>query len=353
MRFQLGSVHRPVSADEASSSSAKWRLSPHMPLPAEALVWEANQQPARRFTSDQVEELSDPLAALNHLVTEAINLSRPDQTWVGFINYDLGREFEKLPIAATDDLHVPLYAFTLHSPDENRPPFAWRVARQPTAIRLGSTFRRDEYVKAVARVIEYIRAGDAFQVNLSQRFTVRQPAPPGVIYDRLCTPVPAAFGALLDYGDFALISNSPELFFRVIPLPDGRRKITTQPIKGTRRLGPGMGQELRDSHKDQAELTMIVDLERNDLGRICEIGSVKVSQDRTIVEFPTLYHAMASIEGILRPEVTFVDILRAMFPGGSITGAAKFERWRLSKNLSRSAAAPTAARSGASRRMGP
>src|SRR5690606_5837014 len=118
---------------------------------------------------------------------------------------------------------------------------------------------------------------------------------------------------------FALVSNSPELFFHVTP--DGR--IATRPIKGTRPRAPGMAKELQQSIKDQAELNMIVDLERNDLGRICQIGSVRVTEPRAIEAHPTVYHGAATIEGQLRPGIGFVDVLRAIFPGGSITGAPK------------------------------
>ena len=199
--------------------------------------------------------------------------------------------------------------------------------------RVQSTFTAAGYRSAVEQVLEYIRAGDVFQVNLSQRFTVAQPAPASAIYDRLRATAPAAYGALLDFGDFALICNSPELFFRVVPLPDGRRKIVTRPIKGTRPLGPGMEEQLHRSIKDRAELNMIVDLERNDLGRICEIGSVNVTQPRAIEAHPTVYHGVATIEGILRPEITFVEILRAMFPGGSITGAPKIRAMEIIDEL--------------------
>ena len=188
-------------------------------------------------------------------------------------------------------------------------------------------------MRAVERTREYIAAGDVFQVNLSQRFTVGQTASAGEIYERLRGASPASYGALLDFGDFALICNSPELFFRVTLLPDGTRKIVTRPIKGTRPRLAGMEMELLHSEKDAAELNMIIDLERNDLGRICEVGSVKVTQGRTIEAHPTVYHGVATIEGILRPEVGFVEILRAMFPGGSITGAPKIRAMEIIDEL--------------------
>jgi anthranilate/para-aminobenzoate synthase component I len=133
----------------------------------------------------------------------------------------------------------------------------------------------------------------------------------------------------LDFGDFGLISNSPELFLRVTP----DRRVITRPIKGTRPRLPGMEIELRDSLKDQAELNMIIDLERNDLGRVCEVGSVRVSEPRSIEAHPTVYHGVATVEGKLRPEVTFVDLLRATFPGGSITGAPKIRAMQIIEEL--------------------
>jgi para-aminobenzoate synthetase component 1 len=111
------------------------------------------------------------------------------------------------------------------------------------------------------------------------------------------------------------------------------RRITTRPIKGTRALLAGMDEQLRNSLKDQAELNMIVDLERNDLGRVCTIGSVKVIEPRAIEAHPSVYHGVATIEGMLREDVTFLDLLRAMFPGGSVTGAPKIRAMEIIDEL--------------------
>src|SRR5205814_3324409 len=126
-------------------------------------------------------------------------------------------------------------------------------------------------------------------------------------------------------GQLDLISNSPELFLRVTR----DRRVITRPIKGTRPRAPGMEQELRRSSKDQAELNMIVDLERNDLGRVCQIGSVKVTEPRVIEAHPTVYHGAATIEGVLRRDVALVDLFRATFPGGSVTGAPKIRAMQI------------------------
>jgi para-aminobenzoate synthetase component 1 len=151
---------------------------------------------------------------------------------------------------------------------------------------------------------------------------------------------PATYGALLDYGTHALVCNSPELFLRVTRLPDGNRRVVTRPIKGTRPRGAGMDEQLRRSAKDEAELNMIVDLERNDLGRVCAIGSVKVTQPRAIEAHPTVYHGVATVEGILRPDVTFAGLLRATFPGGSVTGAPKIRAMEIIDELEPSRRGP-------------
>src|SRR5262249_3969737 len=161
------------------------------------------------------------------------------------------------------------------------------------------------------------------------RFSVASTAKPQAIYNYLRAHSPAAFGALLEYDDHALICNSPELFLRVTP----DRRVITRPIKGTRPRSAGMDIELRESAKDQAELNMIVDLERNDLGRVCEIGSVRVTEPRAIEAHPTIYHGVATVEGKLRPDATFLDLLRATFPGGSITGAPKIRAMQIIEEL--------------------
>jgi anthranilate/para-aminobenzoate synthase component I len=186
----------------------------------------------------------------------------------------------------------------------------------------------------VRKALDYIAGGDIFQVNLAQRFTALLVESPSVIYERLQHLSPARYGAYLSYSDHALLCNSPELFLKVArDDATGRRIITTRPIKGTRPVAPGMEAQLRDSLKDQAELNMIIDLERNDLGRVCEIGSVRVTQPRTIERHPTVYQGAATIAGVLREDVTFVDLVRATFPGGSITGAPKIRAMQIIDEL--------------------
>jgi anthranilate/para-aminobenzoate synthase component I len=278
------------------------------------------------------EEWADPLEAFAYMEA-SVKEPWPDGRWVGYLSYDLGRLFETIPSVARNQPALPLFAFTYHSNHDNHLRCLFEKQFDTTSAPLRSNFTRPAYEDAVRRAIDYIRAGDVFQVNLSQRFSCGLREHPRAIYDRLRAASPAAYGAYLDYGHLALICNSPELFFRVTPQPDGTHKIVTRPIKGTRPRLPGMEATLRESIKDQAELNMIVDLERNDLGRICEIGSVKVTQPREIEAHPTVYHGVATIEGTLRPDVTFLDILRATFPGGSITGAPKIRAMEIIEAL--------------------
>jgi para-aminobenzoate synthetase component 1 len=191
-------------------------------------------------------------------------------------------------------------------------------------IELRSTFTHRGYLSAVARVREYILAGDIFQANLSQRFEAPLREEPWSLYRRLRRMNPAAFGAYMDCGDFQVLSVSPERFLRLT----GAR-VETRPIKGTRPRGLGpmhdalLGQVLTESDKDRAENVMIVDLLRNDLSRVCRPGSVRVPELFSLEHHPTVHHLVSTVVGELEPGADAVALLRATFPGGSITGAPK------------------------------
>ncbi|MHC4994665.1 MAG: anthranilate synthase component I family protein, partial [Planctomycetota bacterium] len=169
---------------------------------------------------------------------------------------------------------------------------------------------------------------DIFQANLAQRFDTTFVGDPRELFARLATVSPAWYGAYLELpSGRRLLSTSPELFLRV----DGRH-VTTRPIKGTRPAA-GDPNELRRAEKDTAELNMIVDLMRNDLGRVCEYKSVRVTQPRTIESHPTVHHGVATIEGDLHPSMDTVDLLRATLPGGSVTGAPKIRAMQIIDEL--------------------
>jgi para-aminobenzoate synthetase component 1 len=195
-----------------------------------------------------------------------------------------------------------------------------------TDIGLRSTFTHRGYVDTVRRVKDYIVAGDIFQANLSQRFQTGWTEPPFELYRRLRRRNPAPFAAYLGYGELAVLSASPERFLR---LHEDRRHIETRPIKGTRPRGLGpmhdaaLGRALAESEKDQAENVMIVDLLRNDLSRVCRPGTVRVPELFALEHHPTVHHLVSTVVGEIQPGAGAVELIRAAFPGGSITGAPK------------------------------
>ena len=189
---------------------------------------------------------------------------------------------------------------------------------------LHSNFTREGYLRAVQTAREYIIAGDIFEVNLSQRFDADLAIPPYKLYQRLRRINPAPFASYLNFDRVTVVSASPERFLRL-----KGDWVQTRPIKGTRRRGANpaedeaLARELQNSIKDRAENVMIVDLERNDLGRVCRYGTVKVTELWLLEVFPTVFHLTSTIEGRLRPDKTRIDLLKTCFPGGSITGAPK------------------------------
>ena len=197
-----------------------------------------------------------------------------------------------------------------------------------------SNFCEDGYLRAVQRAIEYIGAGDVFQVNLSQRLLAPARDDSMALYRRLRRCNPAPFAGYFDAGEFQIVSASPERFLRV-----RQREVETRPIKGTRpRYGDAAVDraaeaELLASEKDRAENVMIVDLMRNDLARVCEARSVRVGQLCGVEAYRHVLHLVSSVHGRLRDGRSLVDLLRAAFPGGSITGAPKIRAMEIIAEL--------------------
>jgi para-aminobenzoate synthetase component 1 len=201
-----------------------------------------------------------------------------------------------------------------------------------------SNFSRAGYERAVRQAIEHIHAGDCFQINLSQRLLTPLRESPLEIYGRLRRTNPAPFGAYFDAGDFQIMSASPERFLSL----SSTGEVCTRPIKGTRRRGGGTPEEefaLQDdllrSEKDRAENVMIVDLMRNDLGRVCEYGSIHVTKLCELETYATVHHLVSEVRGQLRAELRAADLLRAAFPGGSVTGAPKIRAMQIIGELER------------------
>lgn len=203
-----------------------------------------------------------------------------------------------------------------------------------TAAPVGLGDPPGRYQAGVRRVLDYLAAGDVFQVNLSRLLEAKGDFDPLDLYERLSRRSPAPYAALIGAPGGWLIGSSPELFYAT----RGRR-IVTRPIKGTRPRGSSAAEDRRSladlaaSAKERAELAMIVDLERNDLGRVCEYGSVRVREPGAIESYAQVHHRVATIEGRLRVDVRLMDVVRAMFPGGSITGAPKIRAMEIIDEL--------------------
>lgn len=182
----------------------------------------------------------------------------------------------------------------------------------------------DEYARALKKLLDYLIDGHVYVTNFTGTLTVDCPCPPYTFFSRLRRDNPSPFGAYLQYDSYQIISASMERLLHI-----NGSQIETRPIKGTRRRGKtaaedaALRKELSESQKDRSELLMIVDLERNDLNKICEPGSVAVPNLFSVEDYASVFHLVSAVTGTLRPEQTAIDALTALFPGGSITGAPK------------------------------
>jgi aminodeoxychorismate synthase component I len=271
----------------------------------------------------------DPIAAIARFLDAETSAGR---TVIGALSYDL-RPWIEPRAGAASRARWPLAV--LHAYDRVRTFDEAATTSQADLerVRLGAprpSLDRAAYRRRFARVHEALRDGEIYQANLAIAFDAMLDGSAAALYRRLSASHPVPFGAYLDLGDVQLLSNSPELFLE-------RRgdRIATRPIKGTRRRGRDaaedrrLREELANDAKERAEHLMIVDLERNDLGRIAAIGSVRVDEFARVVTFGTLHHLESTVSARLRPDVRTEDVLRATFPGGSITGAPKIRAMQL------------------------
>jgi anthranilate synthase component I len=216
------------------------------------------------------------------------------------------------------------------------PKAAGRSARKSPPLKVASNFRRSEYLAAVKKCKNYIRAGDIFQVVLSQRFSAKTKAAPFDIYRELRALNPSPYLFFLQMNDIHVVGSSPEMLVKV-----QGRDVFYRPIAGTLPRGKDEAEDLRlekqmlASEKERAEHIMLVDLGRNDLGRVCEYGSVKVEQLMTVERFSHVMHLVSSLRGKLREEVDCFDALMACFPAGTVSGAPKVRAMEIIEELER------------------
>ena len=289
---------------------------------------------------------------------------------IGYLGYDLGRRIERLPQHSRDDIGLPdarvgLYAWALvtdhqlgssqlvfhphlEAAERQRLLALFEADEAPAPLppfRLHAGFRpdlsREQYRQALERVQSYILAGDCYQVNYTQRFRAPCSGAPWQAYLALRAACPTPFAGYLGLGEGAILSLSPERFIRM-----HRRQVETRPIKGTRPRGrtpaedAANAEELLASPKDRAENLMIVDLLRNDLGRVAKLGSVKVPVLFGLESYATVHHLVSVVTAELDEGRSAVDLLRAAFPGGSVTGAPKIRAMEIIAELEPTARGP-------------
>ncbi len=321
---------------------------------------------------------ADPFDMLRILLTIYRREPRPNlppflSGGIGYLSYEMGRHLERLPSTTVDDLGLPecyfvfyrsvlaydharaVYTlFSLEFPTEETAPKgsnhqetfrrvragveqggpdkAWRASTLP--VDLKSHFSRTEYVQAIQRILRYIEEGDIYQVNLSQRFHTPYDGDALGLFLRLFEINPAPFFAYLNPGPFQIISSSPERFLNL-----KGQEIETRPIKGTLPRGttPKQDQvnrqELLQSEKNRAELAMITDLLRNDIGRVSDYGTVRVEDAARLEAYTNVFHLVSIVTGKMAPGKDLVDLLRATFPGGSITGCPKIRSMEIIDKL--------------------
>jgi para-aminobenzoate synthetase component 1 len=301
---------------------------------------DADGRPARRFVADPF-DAAEAFLAEHGCTLGAPVAPRPRPRVIGFFGYDLARAIERLPGgsprgADAPDLWLAAYDAVARW---DRDGTCELVGDEPARARLGDALgcparpslppsfgplvADDDgahHVARVERVRDYLAAGDVYQVNLARRHVAPVVAPGDALalYARLAEVAPAPYGALIEADGATIVSGSPERFLARV----GDR-VETRPIKGTRARELGAAAALAASEKDAAEHLMIVDLERNDFGRIAELGSVSVDELGYVIELPALHHKVSRVSAVPRGDVGYARLLRATFPGGSITGAPK------------------------------
>jgi para-aminobenzoate synthetase component 1 len=265
---------------------------------------------------------------------------RLDKVWVVSTGSQVDGSRNEKAALQKRDWWTTLLASSLKSDEERGQPCpstmasGSKLAGNAARIPVTSTLDRERFLSLVRRAQEYIRAGDIYQVNLAHRLETNSTFPGWETFRALNAVSPAPFSGCLDCGDFQIASTSPEMFLRL-----SGRHARTRPIKGTRPRSSDpmrdaqLTYELQTSAKEMSELVMITDLLRNDLGRVCEFGSVQVPELVRLERFPHVQHLVSTVEGTLRPGVTHFDAFSKCFPGGSITGAPKIRAMEIIDEL--------------------
>jgi para-aminobenzoate synthetase component 1 len=287
---------------------------------------------------------------------------------IGYFTYDYGRKYENIKSRHQDSVQMPEACFCFYDQYiiedlEKREVYLisngkteqsaeeWKELKRKIetnfaaqafpgqsakACPVETSFTEKEYEQAVEKTVDYIRQGDVYIMNMTQQFRMKSSQDPYQVFLRLRTQNPSPFGGYFQYGSCQIVCASPERFLKI---QDGQ--VETRPIKGTRKRGAtpeedaALKRELQESEKDRSELLMIVDLERNDLNRVCVPGSVRVTEHFQVEAYATVFHLVSTVVGQMQEGKTAMDVIEAAFPGGSITGAPKIRAMEIIDELER------------------
>ena len=293
-------------------------------------------------SANRLEEIPSVFARIEAALADGLHVA-------GFFSYECGYHFQP-GLADTDSSRVlPLVWLGIYDK-----PFVFDHAqgwvKQPPVLSLSQTrepkitapaslnleITKEEYCKNILKIKEYIAAGDTYQVNFTDRVSFQTHTSPEILFEELCNEQPTAYSAFMNVGGCYILSFSPELFFRI-----DEKRIVTRPMKGTMPRGPDINDDaramsrLRNDEKNRSEHVMIVDLLRNDLGRICSAGSVQVQDLFSVEKYQHLLQMTSTIAGILRPNIGLYEIFQSLFPSGSVTGAPKIRTMQIIRELER------------------
>jgi len=322
-----------------------------------------------RCFKGEEEYLGDTFEELNKIIKEYAMENNTDLPFVsggiGYFSYDLAREVEELPNIARDDIDIPhcYYNFydniiildnlekrayisalgILKSQKDSIKDIVDRIQNGNKIVyekigfiknKFTSSFEKSNYINTVSKVRAYIKSGDIYITNLTQRFSCSISKSAYGIYKDLRHINPAPFAALMNFGDFNIICSSPERFLCIKD-----RMVETRPIKGTMPRSLNTVEDMKNknilinSEKDKSELLIVVDLERNDLSKVCKPSSVKVTELFKLEEYSTVFHLVSTIIGELKETVSPLECIKACFPGGSITGTPKIRSMEIIEEL--------------------
>ncbi len=365
----ISELNWPIYLDSTHPASEQGRYDILAASPFITLITEDSSTVIADLQGNKEQSTDDPFTLLNSVMARFPKRPQTGLPFcggaIGYFGYDLGRRIESIPNIANNNEHIPdmavgIYDWAITIDHQNKR--CWIASHGNDQVTIDSWSKlvkmllspkpsqqqafsvsgeltcnllHPEYTQAFDKIQQYIKEGDCYQVNLAKRFEIKASGNPWAAYKHLRKQNPAPFSAYFSLPNVTLLSSSPE---RLLSVKGSH--VETKPIKGTRRRDlenaindKQIANELKASTKDRAENLMIVDLLRNDLGKVCESGSIKVPKPFALESFATVHHLVSTITGTLAPQQDAISLLRACFPGGSITGAPKLRAMEIIEEL--------------------